>query len=94
MLSSQNRKLKLGPHEYNTKDPQAAVVVLPKKQKTTALVAPYAGTNSSWTGVGPTPWTAPARRPVRPQRTDRHADVALARSNGAEWADVPVELAG
>jgi immune inhibitor A len=48
----QNRKLQLGPHEYNSDKPQAAVAVLPKKQKTTALVPPYAGAKSWWSGEG------------------------------------------
>lgn len=52
MLPSQNRKVKLGPHEYNSKRAQAAVVVLPKKQKTTELVEPYAGQKTWWSGQG------------------------------------------
>jgi len=52
MLPSDGRSLELGPHEYNTKDAQAAVVVLPKKSKTTELVEPYAGENSWWSGLG------------------------------------------
>ena len=52
MLPSQNRTLTLGPHEYNSDKPQAAVVVLPKKQVTSQLVTPYAGTKSWWSGTG------------------------------------------
>ena len=52
MLPSQDRTLTLGPHEYNTDKPQAAVVVLPKKQVTSQLVAPYAGSKSWWSGTG------------------------------------------
>ncbi len=52
VVPAQNRKLKLGPHEYNSKNAQAAVVVLPKKEKTTQLVEPYAGTKSWWSGAG------------------------------------------
>ncbi len=52
MLPTQDRRLELGPHEYNSAKPQAAVVVLPKKQVTSNLVAPYAGTKSWWSGTG------------------------------------------
>ena len=52
MLPSQDRTLTLGPHEYNSDKPQAAVVVLPKKQVTSQLVAPYAGSKSWWSGTG------------------------------------------
>jgi immune inhibitor A len=52
LLPSQNRKLELGPHEYNSSKAQAAVVVLPKKQVTSNLVAPYAGSKSWWSGTG------------------------------------------
>jgi immune inhibitor A len=49
---SQNRKIELGPHEYNSAKAQAAVVVLPKKSVTTPLAAPYAGQRSWWSGTG------------------------------------------
>ncbi len=43
----------LGPHEYNTAKPQAAVVtLLPKKTTTTNLVDPKTGTKSWWSGSG------------------------------------------
>ena len=51
-LPSQDRRLNLGPHEYNSEKAQAAVVVLPKKEKTTELVAPFAGAKSWWSGAG------------------------------------------
>ena len=51
VLPSQNRRLKLGPHEYNTDNAQGAVVVLPKKAVTTDLVAPAAGSKSWWSGA-------------------------------------------
>ena len=51
VLPSQNRRLKLGPHEYNTNNAQGAVVVLPKKSVTTELVAPAAGSKSWWSGA-------------------------------------------
>ena len=52
VLPSQDRRIPLGPHEYNSKKAQAAVVVLPKKTKTTELVPPASGTKSWWSGVG------------------------------------------
>ncbi len=36
--------LELGPHEYNSRKPQAVVVVLPQKTVTVPLVPPFAGT--------------------------------------------------
>jgi immune inhibitor A len=45
-----NRTMKLGPQEYNSRDPQAVVVVLPKKPVVTELGAPAAGTNQWWSG--------------------------------------------
>ena len=52
MLPRQNRRLWLGPHEYNSRRAQAAVVVLPKKQVTIELVAPYEGERMWWSGMG------------------------------------------
>ncbi|MGA9746736.1 MAG: immune inhibitor A domain-containing protein [Nocardioides sp.] len=52
VLPSQNRRLELGPHEYNSAKAQAAVVVLPKKNVTADLTAPYEGTKSWWSGTG------------------------------------------
>ena len=52
MRPEQNRKVVLGPHEYNSPNAQGAVVVLPKKEKTTQLVEPAAGENSWWSGSG------------------------------------------
>ncbi len=43
VVPGQRRTLELGPHEYNSKKPQAAVVVLPDKTVTTDLGAPFAG---------------------------------------------------
>ena len=51
VLPAQNRRIELGPHEYNSAKAQAAVVVLPKKELTTDLVAPFAGTKSWWSGA-------------------------------------------
>jgi immune inhibitor A len=44
--------INLGPEEYNTAKPQAAVVVLPKKTVTTALPAPAAGGFEWWSDQG------------------------------------------
>jgi len=49
---NQDRRVELGPHEYNTAKAQAAVVVLPKKPVVTQLVPPFAGTKSWWSGTG------------------------------------------
>ncbi len=51
-LAGQDRRYVLGPHEYNTDDPQALVVVLPDKEVTTELGAPFAGENQYWSGSG------------------------------------------
>ncbi|MDN0197121.1 immune inhibitor A domain-containing protein [Streptomyces sp. S.PNR 29] len=45
-------KHKLGVAEYNTKNKQALVVELPKKQVTTEIVAPAQGANQWWSGNG------------------------------------------
>jgi immune inhibitor A len=52
MLPSQNRRLWLGPHEFNSNRAQAAVVVLPKKKVTFDLAAPFAGAQSWWSDTG------------------------------------------
>ena len=44
--------MKLGPEEYNNKDPQAVVVVLPKKEVVTELGAPAAGAKQWYSGAG------------------------------------------
>jgi len=63
VLPAENRKLKLGPHEYNSKNAQGVVVVLPKKTVTQQLVTPYAGTRSWWSGTGDD-YTSSMSRPV------------------------------
>nr|WP_196789752.1 immune inhibitor A domain-containing protein [Streptomyces caniscabiei] len=45
-------KHKLGVAEYNTKDKQALVVELPKKEVTTEIVAPAQGSTQWWSGSG------------------------------------------
>ena len=52
VLAGQDKNIDLGPHEYNSKKAQGAVVVLPKKQITTDLVPPAAGTKSWWSTSG------------------------------------------
>lgn len=44
--------LKIGPHEYNSKLPQAVAVILPQKDVTTDLVAPNTGLQQFWSGSG------------------------------------------
>jgi immune inhibitor A len=46
------RTLKIGPHEYNSADPQGIVVPLPKKKITTDLGAPAAGASQWFSGQG------------------------------------------
>ncbi|WP_019228257.1 immune inhibitor A domain-containing protein [Sedimentibacter sp. B4] len=43
---------KLGPMEFNTKQPQALFVVLPEKSVTTVISDPYAGSNFYYSGSG------------------------------------------
>jgi immune inhibitor A len=43
---------KLGVSEYNTKNPQALLVELPKKQVTTDIVAPAEGASQWWSNMG------------------------------------------
>ena len=50
--AGQTKTLKLGPHEYNTKNPQALIVGLPPKDVTLDLVEPFAGSNDWWSGAG------------------------------------------
>ncbi len=46
------RTLKLGPHEYNSKNAQGLVVVLPKKQVVTDLPDPVEGDRTWYSGTG------------------------------------------
>ncbi|MGL5909465.1 MAG: immune inhibitor A domain-containing protein [Phycicoccus sp.] len=52
VVAGQQRTLNLGPQEYNTAKPQAAVVVLPKKEVTTELGAPAGGEGQLYSGTG------------------------------------------
>ncbi len=46
------KTVNLGPSEFNTAKPQAVIVPLPKKEKTTDLGEPFAGTSFFWSGSG------------------------------------------
>ncbi|HYN97952.1 MAG TPA: immune inhibitor A domain-containing protein [Pilimelia sp.] len=48
--AGQKRTLTLGPEEYNTTKPQAAVVTLPQKSVTRNYGAPFAGARQYWSG--------------------------------------------
>ncbi|SDR83431.1 immune inhibitor A [Paraoerskovia marina] len=50
--AGQKRNLVLGPQEYNSKDAQAAVVVLPKKEITAELGAPASGEQQFYSDTG------------------------------------------
>ncbi len=52
LVAKQKRTLTLGPSEYNSAKPQAAVVVLPKKNVISDLGAPYAGAKQWWSTKG------------------------------------------
>jgi immune inhibitor A len=52
VVAGQDKKIDLGPHEYNSTKAQGAVVVLPKKQVTSTLVPPAAGAKSWWSTSG------------------------------------------
>ncbi|MFD1859936.1 immune inhibitor A domain-containing protein [Aeromicrobium camelliae] len=52
LLHTDKRVLELGPQEYNTKKPQAAVVVLPKKEVVTDNGAPASGERQFFSGAG------------------------------------------
>lgn len=50
--SKKPMSFKLGPMEFNTKQPQALFVVLPEKSVTTVISEPYAGSNFYYSGSG------------------------------------------
>ncbi|MGH3923635.1 MAG: immune inhibitor A domain-containing protein, partial [Pseudonocardiaceae bacterium] len=51
-VAGQRKTMWLGPHEFNTKRPQALVVVLPPKEVTVDLVEPFEGELSWWSETG------------------------------------------
>jgi len=50
VVAGQKKTIELGPQEYHTARPQAAVVVLPDLVKTTQVGAPFAGTKQYFSG--------------------------------------------
>lgn len=50
--AGQQRTYRLGPEEYNSANPQALVVVLPKKTVTTEVGAAFEGSRQWWSGTG------------------------------------------
>ncbi|MEQ1785943.1 MAG: immune inhibitor A domain-containing protein [Acidimicrobiales bacterium] len=52
VVAGQSRTLDLGPHEYNSAKPQAAIVVLPEKTVTFTYGDPFAGERMWWSGKG------------------------------------------
>ncbi|MDJ0323978.1 immune inhibitor A [Cryobacterium sp. PH31-AA6] len=64
--AGEKKTLQLGPEEYNSVQPQAAVVVLPKKTVTNTLVSPAAGTYEWWSGQGDNLGQTLARRVTLP----------------------------
>lgn len=52
VAAGQNRTVKLGNSEYNTKNAQALVVTLPDKEVTQDYGEPYAGEQMYWSGSG------------------------------------------
>jgi immune inhibitor A len=52
VLANQATTLELGPHEYNSAKAQAVAVVLPDKNVTRQLGAPYSGAAQYWSGSG------------------------------------------
>jgi immune inhibitor A len=52
VTAGETRELNLGPHEYNTAKPQAAIVRLPKKEVSKDYGSPYAGRSMWWSGSG------------------------------------------
>jgi immune inhibitor A len=52
VVAGKQRTLDLGPHEYNSANPQGVAVVLPDKQVATTLPTPPEGTKQWWSGAG------------------------------------------
>lgn len=51
-FAGETKTLELGPHEYNTAKPQAAIVVLPEKSVTFEYGPPFAGEGMYWSTSG------------------------------------------
>jgi immune inhibitor A len=93
---------KLGPAETNTKQAQAVFVLLPDKEVSTSIGAPYAGTGFYFSGSGNNldtrmsrAFTLPAGAQLTAQvRYDIETDwdyayVVVSTNGGATWANVP-----
>ncbi|MET0134246.1 MAG: immune inhibitor A domain-containing protein [Kibdelosporangium sp.] len=52
VVAGQDKKIDIGPHEYNTDKAQGVVVVLPDRAKTFEYGTPFAGTRMYWSGKG------------------------------------------
>ncbi len=66
VVAGQDKKIDLGPGEYNTDKAQGVVVVLPKKKVSHPLIAPYAGAKSWWSGQGDNKNTSLSRQVTLP----------------------------
>jgi immune inhibitor A len=97
--------LKLGPAETATKQSQAVFVVLPKKNVTTNLGAPYAGEKFYYSGSGDNLdnfMTKAVALPANAQLSAKvrydiepdwdYAYVVVSTNNGATWTSVPTNL--
>ncbi|MGZ4310212.1 MAG: M6 family metalloprotease domain-containing protein [Gaiellaceae bacterium] len=98
-------EIKLGPAEYTTKQPQAVFVILPKKQVTANIGAPYAGSKFYFSGSGDnldnfmtkavtlapgSTLTAKVRYSIEPDWD--YAYVVVSTDNGATWQGVHTNL--
>ena len=96
------KEIKLGPAEANTKQAQAAVVVLPDKHVTVNLGSPYAGSKFYFSGSGDnldnmisksvnlaagSHLTAQVRYNIEPDWD--YAYVVVSKDGGATWTGVP-----
>ena len=50
--SRRKTRVRLGPEEYNTRDPQAVIVPLPQKEVDTVVGKPTEGTHAAYSGTG------------------------------------------
>ena len=104
-VAGQEWTYRMGPHEYNSRKPQALVVVLPQQQVTSSLVAPASGSRQWWSGSDDD-YTATLARsvalPAGPAQLAFKAnfdieegyDFALVEvsTDGSTWTAVPTSL--